>query len=368
MTTIKVPYVNLVAQTQALSTDLLAAYRRVVESGNFILGGELEAFERSFARLCGVQHAVGVANGTDALVLALKTLGIGDGDEVITASNSFIATAASVALMGAKPVFVDVRADLNIDPALIEAAITRRTRAIMPVHLTGRPCEMPRILEIARRHDVAVIEDASQAVGAKYQEQPVGSFGIVNCFSLHPLKNLNAMGDAGVMTTNDDGLADKLRKFRNHGLRNRDESEFWGYNSRLDALQAAFLNVKLNHLDAWTEARRANAAFYRERLGDVVRCPVDQPQEYAVYHTFVIQAPARNELQQFLSSHGVETKVHYPIPIHRQPAAQALGYGVGSLPRTEELAGTILSLPIYPELTLAQKELVVSMIRKFYGK
>jgi dTDP-4-amino-4,6-dideoxygalactose transaminase len=366
--TVSVPYVNLAAQTQAIRAELLAAAEQVFARADFILGKDVAEFEQNFAKLCGTKHAISVANGTDALILALKTLKIGADDEVITVSNSFIASAAAIALVGATPVFVDVRDDLNIDPAKISSAITKKTRAIMPVHLTGRPCDMKPLMEIAQKHNLAVIEDASQAVGATYRGQKIGSFGAINCFSLHPLKNLNALGDAGIITTDDDSHAETLRKLRNHGLKNRDESEFWGHNSRLDTLQAAFLNVKLKHLGAWTEARRQNAAFYRENLRDVVRCPEDSPHEFSIYHTFVIQAERRNELQKFLLERGIETKVHYPIPIHLQPAAKSLGVGAGSLPNTEKLAAKILSLPIYPELTEAQKELVVDSIRKFYGK
>jgi len=283
-------------------------------------------------------------------------------------ANSFLATAAAVALVDAKPVFVDVREDYNLDPSLIEKAITPRTKAILPVHLTGKPADMQPIMEIAQHHRLHVVEDAAQAVGAFYHGRRVGSFGILNAFSLHPLKNLNAAGDAGVITTNDDELAGQLRKWRNHGLRTRDESDFFAYNSRLDTVQAALLNVKFNHLEEWTEARRANAAFYRDRLSDVVWCPSDAPHERSVYHTFVIQAERRNELQQFLMQEGIETKVHYPIPIHLQPAALYLGGKCGDLPVTERLAQCILSLSIYPELTHEQKERVVSVIRKFYGK
>jgi dTDP-4-amino-4,6-dideoxygalactose transaminase len=364
----RVKYVDLPAQVRPLRSELLAAVAQVLDDGDFILGKSVGEFECRFAGLCKTKYAFGVANGTDALVMALKALGIGAGDEVITVSNSFLATAASIALVGAKPVFVDVRDDYNIDPALIERAVTPRTKAIIPVHLTGKPADMQPIMEVAHKRKLHVIEDAAQAVGAEYHGKRVGSFGIINCFSLHPLKNLNACGDAGVMTTNDDALADKLRKMRNHGLRNRDESEFFAYNSRLDSIQAAILNVKFGHLERWTEARRVNAAFYREQLKDVVWCPSDAPHEKQVFHTFVIQAERRDELQKFLLEQGVETKIHYPIPIHLMPAAQGLGCKRGDLPVTERLAQTILSLPIYPELTTEQKEWVVAAIRTFYGK
>jgi dTDP-4-amino-4,6-dideoxygalactose transaminase len=364
----RVPYVNLAGQSRPIRAELLAAVAQVLDDGDFILGKAVGEFECKFAGLCGTKYAFGVANGTDALVMAFKALGIGAGDEVITVSNSFLATAASISLVGAKPVFVDVREDYNLDPTLIERALTPKTKAILPVHLTGKPADMQPIMEIARKKKLHVIEDAAQAVGAEYRGKKVGSFGIINCFSLHPLKNLNASGDAGVMTTDDEKLADTLRKMRNHGLKNRDESEFFAYNSRLDSIQAALLNVRFNHLEKWTEARRANAAFYRERLKDVVWCPSDAPHEKQVYHTFVIQAERRDELQKFLLEQGVETKIHYPMPIHLMQAAKYLGYKKGDLPVTERLAQRILSLPIYPELTTEQKELVVGSIRKFYKK
>ncbi|MEN3369770.1 MAG: hypothetical protein V7609_1913 [Verrucomicrobiota bacterium] len=365
---VPVKYIDLPAQSRSLRAELLAAVARVLDSGEFILGSHVERFEKRFAALSDCKHALGVANGTDAIVMAFKALGVGPGDEVITAANSFLATAAAIALVGAKTVFVDVREDYNIDPDLIEEAITERTKAILPVHLTGKPADMNPILEIARAHKLHVIEDAAQAVGAKYHGKAVGSFGAVGCFSLHPLKNLNACGDAGVMTTDDDSLREKLKKMRNHGLKNRDESEFWGFNSRLDSLQAALLNVKFDHLDEWTDTRRKTADYYREHLQDLVKCPSDQPHEHSVYHTFVIQAEPRDELQKFLLDAGVETKVHYPIPIHLQPAARELGYRLGDLPVTERLSRTILSLPIYPELSSEQKETVVAVIKSFYKR
>jgi len=365
---VAVKYIDLPAQARALRAKLLAAVEQVLERGEFILGPAVEQFEQRFAALCGCSYALGVANGTDAIVMAFKALGIGPGAEVITTANSFLATAAAITMVGAKPVFVDVRDDYNIDPDLIERALTPNTKAILPVHLTGKPADMDPILEIAREHKLQVIEDAAQAVGASYRGKKVGSFGAIGCFSLHPLKNLNACGDGGAMTTQDESLREKLAKFRNHGLRNRDESEFWGFNSRLDSLQAALLNVKLDHLDEWTRKRRQTAAFYHQHLHDVVKCPFDKPDEYSVYHTFVIQAEQRDELQRFLLEAGVETKIHYPIPIHLQPAARGLGYRPGDLPVTERLAQTILSLPVYPELTPEQRETVVYAVKSFYSR
>lgn len=363
---ITVPYIHLEIGESDYKRELLAAVDRVLSHGKYILGPEVEAFEKRFAEYCGTKYAVGIDNGTNALILSLLALGIGPGDEVITAPNSFLASASSVALVGAKPVFVDVKDDLNIDPCKIEAAITPRTKAIIPVHLTGRPAEMDTILEIANRHQLKVVEDCAQAVGAKFKGQPVGSFGSLGCFSLHPLKNLAAAGDGGVITTNDPDLYSHLLKARNHGLRNRDECDFWSYNSRLDTIQAAMLLVKMDCLGEWTEKRRSNAAYYQKHLGNVVKCPVDQPNEYSVYHTFIIQAQYRDQLLTYLESKGIGSKVHYPIPIHLQKAAAYLGYGKGSFPIAEAQAGTILSLPIYPELSEEQLSYVVSSIQEFY--
>ena len=363
---IPVPYINLALQHQRLRKEIVGAIEKVLDSGGFILGSEVESFEKQFAKYCHAKYAVGISNGTDALILALKALNICAGDEVITAPNSFLASTSSIALVGAKPVFVDVRPDYNLNPELLEKAITEKTKAILPIHLTGRPADMDAIIEIAEKCDLAVIEDCAQAVGAEYKSKRVGSFGNIGCFSLHPLKNLNACGDGGVITTNDHDLYEWLLKARNHGLRSRDECEFWGYNARLDAIQAAILNVKLKYLDEWTSQRRKTAVFYREKLEDVVEIPVERPHEFCVYHTFIIQADRRDELQRHLANHGIDSKVHYPIPIHLQDAARSLGYATGDFPVTEELSRRILSLPIYPELTVTQKEVVVKTIRGFY--
>ncbi len=364
---IAVPYVDLgLSASDELMRELLSAVEDVLTSGQFILGETVEAFEAEFASLCDVKHAIGVANGTDAITLTLRALGIGKGDEVITVANSFIASASAIVLAGARPAFVDVGEDMNLDPALLEAAITERTKAILLVHLTGRPSDMNPILEIAERHGLLVIEDAAQAVGARYHDLPVGSFGIAGCFSLHPLKNLAAAGDGGVITTNDDDLAARLRQARNHGLADRNRCEFWSVNSRLDSLQAAMLRVKLKYLDAWTTARRANAAYYREHLADVVKVPDEQPHEFSVYHTFIIQAENRDALQAYLSERGIGSAIHYPIPIHMQPAASDLGFGPGSLQMTEQLADRILSLPVHPDLSSNQLATVVRAVRNFY--
>lgn len=364
---VRVKYINLPLQHRPIKDKLLGAVEAVLDKGDFILGGAVKAFEARLADYCGVNHALGVADGTEGAVMIMKALGIGPGDEVITVPNSFLATASCIVLAGATPVFVDARDDYNIDPDLIEAAITPRTKAIIPVHLTGRPADMRPILEIADKHSLHVIEDAAQAIGATYHGQRTGSFSTAAFFSLHPLKNLNACGDSGAITTNDGVLCEKLVKMRNHGLRNRDESEFWGYNSRMDTIQAAMLNVKFDYLDEWTEKRRENAAFYQQHLDDVVTVPKDKPHERAVYHTFVIQCDRRDELQRYLLEQGIETKIHYPISIHLQAAARDLGYKRGDFPVSERQAQRILTLPIYPELTQAQKELVVEEVHKFYA-
>ena len=365
---ITVPYVNLQAQHRPIKDKLLAAVGGVFDHGRFILGPEVEEFESRFAQLCGTDYAVGVNSGTDALILSLKALGIGPGDEVITPPNSFLASTSCITLLGARPVFVDVGDDYNIDPVLIEPAITKRTRAILPVHLTGRPADMDPIMEIARAHELYVVEDCAQAICAEYRGKRVGSFGHVGCFSLHPLKTLNACGDGGVLTTNDIALYRELKTLRNHGLVTRDESVNWGQNSRLDTLQAAILLAKLEYLEEWTEGRRANACFYHQHLSGLadVDLPADRSYERAVYHTFVVQTDCRDALRTYLSDRGIGTAIHYPIPIHLQKAASGLGYKVGSFPVTERHANRVLSLPIYPEVHSQQIAWVAECLRSFY--
>lgn len=367
-TSIKVPYVDLGGQYGPFKEEVLAALEAVLDSGQFILGPQVAAFEQEFAALCGVKYAIGVANGTDALILPMRALGIGAGDEVIVPPNSYLASASAVALAGATPVFVDVRDDYNLDPAKIEAAITPRTKAIVAVHLTGRPADMQAIQAIADAHGLVVFEDAAQAVGARYQGQGVGSFGKAAGFSLHPLKNLSAGGDAGVITTNDDDLYRHLLMARTHGHRNRDECAFWSFNSRLDTLQAAILLVKMRYLEGWTRRRRQIAAYYHDRLSAYCWTPTDQPHEYAVYHTCIIQTEKRDALRDFLAANGVDTKVHYPIPIHLQDSAAYLGYKQGDFPVTERHTRTMLSLPVFPELTDAQVEYVAEQSIRFFSK
>jgi dTDP-4-amino-4,6-dideoxygalactose transaminase len=369
VTQVIVPYVDLGAQYAGIKAEVLDRIGKLLESGAFILGQEVSEFEHAFAELCGTRHALGVANGTDALFLSLMSLGIGPGDEVVTAPNSFLASASSIALAGAKPVFADVLDDFNLDPAAVRKAITPRTKAIIAVHLTGRPARMVELLALAKENGLQVIEDCAQAIGATLNGRHVGSFGITGCFSLHPLKNLAAAGDGGVITTNDDALHARLLKARNHGMRDRDHSDFFSYNSRLDNLQAAILNVKMRELPRWTERRRAIAAMYQSRLAGVgdLLLPQDRGGERAVYHTFIIQTARRDALKQYLADHGVDSKVHYPVPIHLQEAARYLGYKRGEFPATERQAGTILSLPIFAELTDEQLEYVADTIIAFFN-
>ena len=365
-----IPYVDLAEQHAPIKEKLLEAVGKVLDHGKFVLGDEVAEFEQRFAKLCGVQYAVALNSGTDALILALKALGIGSGGEVITVSNSFVSSTSCIVCAGAKPVFVDVEEDYLIDPALIEKAITSRTKAILPVHWTGRPCDMAAIVAIARKHKLVVIEDCAQAVCAEYRGQKVGSFGDAGCFSLHPLKTLNACGDGGILTTNNKDLYEKILALRDNGFYRRHECIYWSNNSRLDTIHAAMLLVKMDHLEEWTQDRRANAYFYKKQLRNVpqIQVPAEEKDMRAVYHTFIIQADHRDELQAFLTGKGVGTKVHYAVPIHLQPVAKELGYKRGSLPVTERQADRVLSLPVAQSLQPEMLEYVVNIIQEFYKK
>lgn len=361
-----VPYTAFGLEAAPIKQDLMKAVEAVLDGGRYILGPEVVAFEREFAGYCQAKFSVGLGNGTCALHLVLRGLGLQDGDEVITAPNSFIASASSIALAGARPVFVDIRPDGNIDPAQIEAAITPHTKALMPVHLTGRPARMPEILEIAKRHKLFVLEDAAQAVGARLDGRRVGSWGDAACFSLHPLKNLHALGDGGMMTTNNQAVYERMLKARNHGLRNREQCDFWSFNCRLDELQAALLRVQLRYLDAQTETRRRLAFRYNDLLRPYVEVPDEGPGEYCVYQTYVVRAEWRDELKQYLNDHGVEALVHYATPIHLQPASRGLGYCKKDFQATMRHVARILSLPLYPSLTHGQQDRVAELIADFY--
>ncbi len=368
MSAFAVPYTNFAAKNEPIRQALIASFEQVLDSGHYILGPEVRAFEEEFARYLNVPFATGMSNGTCALHIAFRCLNLEPDAEIITAPNSFIASASTIALAGAKPVFVDVADDLNIDVEQIETAITPRTKAIVPVHLAGRPARMPEIMALAERHGLMVLEDAAQAVGASIDGRRVGAWGDAACFSLHPLKNLHAFGDAGMFVTRDADLLDRVALTKNHGLRNRDTCESWGFNCRLDELQAALLRVQMTRLDEWTTERRRLAHRYNELLGDLVGVPTEAAGEFHVFQTYVVLADQRDALQQYLRDHGVEALVHYPTPIHLQPAARALGYASDAFPNTLRLSGRIMSLPLYPGLTEQQQDLVVSLIGDFYSE
>lgn len=364
----KIPYVDLAGQYLEHRDEILNAVDAVMKSGQYILGPEVDIFEKNFSKLCGVKHAISVADGTESLMLCMKILGIGPGDEVITAPNSWISSASSITHVGATPRFVDVSEDQNLNPVLLEKAITSKTKAIMPVHLTGKMADMNPIMEIAKKHGLPVIEDAAQAVGASYFGKKAGSIGDFGSFSLHPLKNLNGMGDGGVVTTNSDIYAEELRLLRNHGIVSRENIIKWGYNSRLDSLQAAILNVRMKYLDQVTEKRRAHAERYRRKLKDIVLCPVDAPDCFDAYHLFVIQTDRRDELKSHLEKKGVATAIHYPVPIHLYKAAAELQYTQNSFPVCEAQSRRILSLPVHQGLSFEQVDYIADSIIEFLGE
>lgn len=349
------PFLDLKASYLDLKDELDSAYHRVLTSGWYILGAEVEAFEAEFADYCGVKHCVGVANGLEALTLVLRAWDIGPGDEVIVPSNTYIATWLAITHVGATPVPVEPHEDTcNINPELIEASITERTKAIIPVHLYGQPADMDPICEIARRHALKVLEDAAQAHGASYKGKRAGSLGDAAGFSFYPGKNLGAFGDGGAVTTSDAELADKIRCLRNYGSREKYVNEAPGFNSRLDELQAAFLRVKLRYLDGWNDKRRLLAAWYLKSLPGSfpeLVLPVVPAWAEPCWHLFVVRSADRDAFQSMLSEHGVGTLIHYPIPPHIQKAYSALNYPVGSFPIAERLARQVLSLPMWPQLS-----------------
>jgi dTDP-4-amino-4,6-dideoxygalactose transaminase len=359
-----IPLVDLKAQYATIKPEVDAAVARVLADTSFIMGPEVKAFDEEFAAWVGAPHAIGVSSGTDALHLVLRALGVGAGDEVITTAMSFVATAESIVMAGATPVFVDIEpGTCNLDPARIEAAITPRTRAIMPVHLYGQSADMDPILAVARKHKLPVVEDAAQAHGAKYKGRSVGTIGDAGTFSFYPGKNLGAYGDAGAITTTNDELAAKLRMLRDHGRRSKYEHLIDGYGNRIDALQAAILRVKLPHLTAWTTARQRIAGEYAKALTAVGMAPAVVPSwSEPVWHLYVIRVADRAKAQAALKAAGYESGVHYPIPLHRQPVYHRLGYAPGSLPVAERAAEEVLSLPIYPELPAGVPERVVAAL------
>jgi dTDP-4-amino-4,6-dideoxygalactose transaminase len=368
---VAVPLLDLKAQYAALRDEIRPAVDRVLESQQCINGPEVAQLEKDVARYCGAKHCVGVSSGTDAILLCLMALDIGAGDEVVTTPYTFFATAGCISRVGAKPVFVDIDpATFNIDPLRIESAITPRTKAIMPVHLFGQCADMDPILDVARKHKLPVIEDAAQAIGSEYKGRRAGSMGTVGCFSFFPSKNLGAVGDAGAVTTNDDALARRLVKLRGHGAEVKYFHDEVGGNFRLDTIHAAVLSVKLRYLDQWTAARQSNAAYYTKAIqGDpVLRATVYTPavvESRHIFNQYVVRTRDRDGLKDFLKMRQVGTEIYYPVPMHLQKCFADLGYGKGDFPHSEEAALTTLALPIYPELTAAQKEYVVESLAAF---
>jgi len=355
-TDVKVPYFDLTAQYHDLRDEIREAIDRVCNKAAFILGEGVERFEKAFADYCGVKHCVGLNSGTSALHLAMLSAGIGSGDEVITSANTFFATAEAVCYTGATPVFADIDpATANIDPEKVEAAITKKTRAIIPVHLYGRPANLDAIMKIAADRGLLVIEDACQAHGASYEGKRVGGFGHSAAFSFYPGKNLGAYGEGGALTTNDDEVAALLRALRSHGEATRYLHKYLGYNYRMDGFQAAVLNVKMKHLDEWTAKRRAFSSLYRTLVSDAkLDLPQDSPDAECVYHLFVAYVEDRDRVRKSLEERGVQTAVHYPIPVHLQEAMAHLGFKEGSLPHTERACQRVLSMPLFPEMTEEQ--------------
>ena len=364
-----VPFVDLRAQHDSIRKELFDTITQIIDTSSFIMGQAIKDFEPRFAEFCGCKHAIGVSSGTSALHLALWALGIGPGDEVITIQHTFIATCEAISMRGAKVVFVDIDPDsYTMDVSKLEAAITPKTKAVIHVHLYGHPTDMDPLLEIARKHGLKVVEDCAQSHGAEYKGKRVGTMGDIGCFSFFPGKNMGAMGDAGAVTTNDDAIAAKVAKLRNHGREGKYEHEMVGYNERMDTLQAAILNVKLPRLNDWNEARRTHAAEYcRALAGTGLTLPSAKPGCTHVYHLFVIRHAKRDELQKFLKEKGIATGVHYPLPLHMQPAYADLKYAEGDFPATEKAAKEILSLPMYPEMTSAMVVEVAAAIKEFVG-
>jgi dTDP-4-amino-4,6-dideoxygalactose transaminase len=360
MADIKVPYLDLKAQYRSIKSEIDEAIARVLESCQFVLGPEVAAFENEFAAYCATTDCIAVNSGTSALHLALLAAGVGPGDEIITVPFTFVASVATILYTGAKPVLVDIEPrTFNMNPAAIQAAISPRTKAIMPVHLYGHPADMDFIMDVARKLGLIVIEDAAQAHGARYKGRPVGSIGDIACFSFYPAKNLGAYGEGGAVTTSNPAYAEKIRSLRDWGQDRKYHHVLHGYNYRLEAIQGAILRVKLRHLETWTEARRRIVEKYGDLLADAdVVLPVEMEWARHVYHLFTVRSKNRDATQAALLKQGIQTGVHYATPVHLQPAYRKLGYGPGSLPESEKAAKEVLSLPIYPELTDAQLEMV----------
>ena len=361
-------FFDLKKQYQSIKEEIDSAISQVLDKSDFIGGSEVESFEKEIAQYCGTEYAISVNSGTDALLLSLKALGIGSGDEVITSPFTYIAAAEVISALGAKPVFVDIEEEtFNIDVLKIEEKITDKTKAIIPVHLFGRMAKMDKIIEISQKHNIYIIEDSAQAIGASYNGKKAGSFGVTGCFSFFPTKNLGAYGDGGMITTDNKELKDKIELLKNHGASSEDKYLHLtlGTNSRLDVIQAAILRVKLKHLDEWNQKRREIAEKYNElNVGDIVTPDFDKSD---VYHQYTIRTKQRDELKEYLDSKGVPTKIYYSLPLHLQPAFKNLGYNEGDFPVAEKVSKEVLSLPIYPELEEEQNKVIIE-ITNFYGR
>ncbi|MAJ22899.1 MAG: transcriptional regulator [Candidatus Pelagibacter sp. TMED64] len=363
----KIPYINLSLQWNKEKKKLLPLIEKVFQKGNYVGGEEIKKFEKNISNICHTKYAVALNSGTDALLLALHLAGVKRGDEVITPPNSFIASTSVIVHLGAKPIFVDVLPDQNINPDLIERAITKKTKAIMPVHLTGRVCEMNKIMNLSKKYNIPIIEDAAQSVGSKLNNKMSGSFGNLGCFSAHPLKNLNGCGDGGYLTTNNKNFYLKATQFRNHGLSNRNLVKKFGFLSRMDVLQSVILNYRIKNLKKTITTRRKNAKLYFENLNQKkIFFPKEKKEEFNTYHTFVIQVNNRDKLIRYLASKGIQTAIHYPIPLHLQPAAKYLNYKKGDFPVTEVQAKKILTLPIHQNLKEKEILYIIKNVNNFF--
>jgi len=363
----QIPLVDLKAQYLSIKKEIDEAIQRVLNKCNFIMGDEVKEFEEELASFCSAKYAVGVSSGTDALLLALKAINIQPGDEVITVPNTFIATTEAITMAGGKIKFVDIDEEtFNIDTSKIESAITNKTRAILPVHLYGQPANMDPIIDLAKKYNLKVIEDAAQAHGAEYNNKRVGALGDIGIFSFYPGKNLGAYGDAGAVVTNDPDISNKIAMLRNHGRTKKYEHEYEGYNCRLDTLQAAILRVKLKYINSWNEARRNHASSYRKLLQNTdIILPTEQKDNKHIYHIFAVRTADRDNLLNKLKNEGIGAGIHYPIPLHLQPAYRYLGYKAGDFPITEKCAREIISLPMYPELDEGKIKKIAEVINKF---
>lgn len=366
----QVPLLDLKAQYLSIREEINDIVKEVLESGNYIMGKYVSDFEKDFAHYCGVKHAIGVANGTDALLLTLDALGIGPGDEVITTPFTFFASAEVISRLGATPVFVDIEPDTyNINVLELEKAITPKTKAIIPVHIFGQPVNMSKVIEIAEKKNLHIIEDACQAIGSTYKGKKVGSFGKAACFSFFPTKNLGGYGDGGIITTNDDELAQKIRILRVHGSNPKYYHSVVGYNSRLDALQAAMLQVKLKYIDKWNQKRKEKAEIYNRELQLLpLKLPVVKEDRDSVFHLYIIETEERDVLLKHLEENGVSSGVYYPVPLHLQEVYNELNYPVGTFPVSEKASKGTMALPLYPELSVDDQQYVIDVIKNFFIK